>query len=140
MTVQASRSTGKITTMLSGIAAPMANVSAEVCAACTGRAVVTSDIPNSSRRCVSSASFAVIWTATCRASAGATPRTTWIWGHLDFLTIFVAAQRCVWLEVGGWRSVGGQVPRDGHGAAQYYQTRPKSEGFSENLLFPGWAG
>src|ERR1017187_106422 len=40
---------GDTTTMSKGMAAPMANDAAEVSAACTGRAVVISEIPSSSR-------------------------------------------------------------------------------------------
>ena len=40
-----------MTTISKGMAAPAANVAADVSAACTGRAVVTSEIPSSSRAC-----------------------------------------------------------------------------------------
>jgi hypothetical protein len=46
-------------TIESGSAAPTAKVDAEVSAAWTGRAVVTSEMPSSSRACAPSASFAI---------------------------------------------------------------------------------
>jgi hypothetical protein len=50
---------GDTTTMSTGIAAPTENDAAEVSAARTGRAVVVSEIPSSSRACALRASFAV---------------------------------------------------------------------------------
>ena len=43
---------GKMKTTSKGSAAPAAKVAAEVSAACTGRAVLISEIPSSSRKCV----------------------------------------------------------------------------------------
>ena len=57
------------TTINRGMAAPAENVTADVSAACTGRAVVMSEIPSSSRACAVKASFAISCWATCRASA-----------------------------------------------------------------------
>ena len=48
-TMGTSAPAGDTTTMSKGMAAPTANVAAEVSAACTGRAVVISEIPSSSR-------------------------------------------------------------------------------------------
>ena len=52
-----------------GIAAPKENDAAEVSAACTGRAVVISEIPSSSRAWALKASFAINCWATFRATA-----------------------------------------------------------------------
>ena len=60
---------GDTTTMSKGMAAPTENVAADVSAACTGRAVVISEIPSSSRAWAVKASFAISCWATCRASA-----------------------------------------------------------------------
>ena len=49
---------GDTTTISKGIAAPTENITADVSAACTGRAVVISEIPSSSRACAAKASFA----------------------------------------------------------------------------------
>jgi hypothetical protein len=48
-TIGTSAPAGATTTMSKGMAAPTENVAAEVSAACTGRAVVISEIPSSSR-------------------------------------------------------------------------------------------
>lgn len=48
-TVGTSTFTGETTTISNGIAAPTENITADVSAACTGRAVVISEIPSSSR-------------------------------------------------------------------------------------------
>ena len=50
------------------MAAPAENMAADVSAACTGRAVVISDMPSSSRAWAAKASFAMSCWATCRAS------------------------------------------------------------------------
>jgi hypothetical protein len=55
-----------------------AKVDAEVSAAWTGRAVVASEMPSSSRACAPSASFAISWSATWRASSGLTPRSMYL--------------------------------------------------------------
>ena len=60
---------GDTTTMSKGMAAPTDNVAAEVNAACTGRALVISDIPSSSRAWALTAYFAISCWATCRARA-----------------------------------------------------------------------
>src|SRR3569832_28883 len=58
-TVRTSILAGVTTAMSSGIAAPAEHVAAEVIAACTGRAVVIWEMPNSSRACAPRASFAI---------------------------------------------------------------------------------
>src|SRR5450759_1020085 len=67
-TIGTSVPAGDTTTMSKGMAAPTENVAAEVSAACTGRAVVISEIPSSSRAWAVKASFAISCWATCRAS------------------------------------------------------------------------
>jgi hypothetical protein len=67
---------GDTTTMSNGMTAPTENEAAEVSAACTGRAVVISEMPSSSRAWAPKASFAVSWRATFRANALSTPRLT----------------------------------------------------------------
>jgi hypothetical protein len=67
---------GDTTTMSKGMAAPTENVAADVNAACTGRAVVISEIPSSSRAWAVKASFAINCWAICRARSGSTPRLT----------------------------------------------------------------
>ena len=67
-TIGSSAFVGDTTTMSNGMAAPIENIAAEVSAACTGRAAVTSDIPSSSRAWAVRASFAMSCWATCRAS------------------------------------------------------------------------
>ena len=67
---------GDTTTMSNGMTAPTENDAAEVSAAYTGRAVVISEIPSSSRAWAPKASFAVSWRATLRANALSTPRLT----------------------------------------------------------------
>ena len=75
-TIGTSKLAGDTTTISKGTAAPVENVTADVSAACTGRAVVISEIPSSSRAWAPKASFAVSWRATFRASAFSTPRLT----------------------------------------------------------------
>ena len=69
-TMGTSAPVGDTTTMSKGIAAPTANDAADVSAACTGRAAVTSEIPSSSRAWAARASFVVSCWATRRARRG----------------------------------------------------------------------
>src|ERR1700680_2616728 len=66
-TMGTSAPAGDTTTMSNGIAAPTENDAADVSAACTGRAVVISEIPSSSRAWAVKASFAISCWAICRA-------------------------------------------------------------------------
>ena len=68
---------GDTTTMIKGMAAPTANVAAEVNAACTGRAVVISEIPSSSRACAHQGIFFhQLLDDLTRKRPGSTPRVT----------------------------------------------------------------
>ena len=67
---------GEAKTIIKGMAAPTAKVTADVNAACTGRATICADRPNSSRACVANASRAVSASATWRASEMSSPRST----------------------------------------------------------------
>ena len=67
-TIGTSAPAGDRTTISKGMAAPTENAAADVSAACTGRAVVISEIPSSSRAWAVKASFAISCWATCRAS------------------------------------------------------------------------
>lgn len=58
-TMGTSAPAGDTTTMSKGMAAPTENITADVNAACTGRAVVISEIPSSSRAWAVKASFAI---------------------------------------------------------------------------------
>ena len=58
-TIGTSALAGDTTTMSNGMAAPTENITADVSAACTGRAVVISEIPSSSRAWAVKASFAI---------------------------------------------------------------------------------
>lgn len=58
-TIGISASAGDMAAMSNGMAAPVENMTADVRAACTGRVVVISDIPSSSRAWVPKASFAI---------------------------------------------------------------------------------
>src|SRR6185503_15059381 len=58
-TMGTSAPAGDTTTMSKGMAAPTENITADVSAACTGRAVVISEIPSSSRAWAVKASFAI---------------------------------------------------------------------------------
>ena len=53
---------------------PIANDAADTKDACTGRAIVCSTMPSSSRRWEPSASDAVSWVATCSANSRVSPR------------------------------------------------------------------
>lgn len=64
------------TATMSGIDAPIAKLDAEASEAWMGRACGASQIPNSSRACAPSASWAISCSATCFARAGARPRAT----------------------------------------------------------------
>ena len=75
-TMATSAPAGDTKTMSRGMAAPTENDAADVSAACTGRAVVISEIPSSSRAWALRASFAINCWATCRATASSTPRLT----------------------------------------------------------------
>src|ERR1022692_4116839 len=55
---------GDTTTLSRGMAAPTENDAADVNAACTGRAVVISEMPRSLRAGAPQASFAISWRAT----------------------------------------------------------------------------
>ena len=67
---------GEPRTSRSGAAAPTEKVAADANAACTGRAVLVSEMPSSSRACAPSASFAINCFATSRARSASTPRAT----------------------------------------------------------------
>ena len=75
-TMGTSAPAGDTTTMSKGMAAPKENDTADVSAACTGRAVVISEIPSSSCAWALKASFAISCWATCRARSLSTPRLT----------------------------------------------------------------
>ena len=67
---------GVMNTISKGSAAPIANVAAEVNAAWTGRAVVISEMPSSSRAWAPRASLAINCCVICRARPASTPRWT----------------------------------------------------------------
>jgi hypothetical protein len=69
---------GETRTSISGAAAPTEKVAADASAACTGRAVLISEIPSSSRAWAPSASFAISWRATWCANPTSRPRATYI--------------------------------------------------------------
>ena len=65
---------GETSVRTRGAAAPREKVAAEAKAACTGRAVLISEIPSSSRAWAPNASFAISCSATLRARPSSTPR------------------------------------------------------------------
>ena len=75
-TVQTRADTGTRRTSRSGRAAPITKLPAEANAACIGRALIASVMPNSSRAWAPRASLAINWVATCLASPVSSPRAT----------------------------------------------------------------
>ena len=111
-TMGTSAAAGETTTMSKGIAAPTENVAADVRAACTGRAVVISEIPSSSRAWAVKASFAISCWATWRASAWSTPTLDVDLGKLIKLELGILAQLLAFAREIGLLGVG--LRADGH--------------------------